>query len=700
MKSDHWNFLANLLGTPGPAKSQEEKKNKKVAASDSDVEQTAATSDPSQDSSASPVEATAGEAQAESSQPTSSEAKKTSEPDFSTEIKNQAASNDDSVTPAKPITREDVLDALTSTEPPKILPGFGLSESDNSDTGSESASLDQLTGVDTSNDNLSLSDHPTLRSNAASQVNDTDSDQEQAASIASTPAETAEGEEDAEAGLDTWGQLASQIGFASHSRESIEEKPLARGSGDGGQDDRSKASESASKANPLPPKASSVAPKTEASQKDKSLGGFGAGLGFDDDLSDEDEMADNHSDTIFESGDKPKTSAADELTPSATSELSAHSESESELPGGWATFSSNPNQDASNDRQQTHTEDTERPSRRRSPRGKSGDREDGRDGEKSQQRETDRRRRYRDEDEDGEPRPRRGRSSRSDGERLSEERGSRNERRSREGDRRDDGESTEESGEGRRRRGRGRRGARQRISDEQVQGMSDDSDLELNHQAGDDSSEDRQRGSRRRSQHRDDRVDDEDRGRRSRRSEGRAKGDERDSDREDEVQTRRTEGSKEESEEESSTRGRRRGRRGRGGRSRRDQEKLDLNEGSSDIDPLQRSSAFDDDHEDDHEMEEIRRGQRSGNRNRNRDEDERSSNTENRGRRRRRSNESDDSERNPRSRKDRNADSTDESRGKRTTIPSWLETVDLLVNANIENHKKSKNGRNRSSKKR
>ena len=92
MKSDHWNFLANLLGTPGPAKSQEEKKNKKVAASDPDVEQTAATSVPSQDSSASPVEATAGEAQAESSQPTSSEAKKTSEPAFSTEIKNQAAS--------------------------------------------------------------------------------------------------------------------------------------------------------------------------------------------------------------------------------------------------------------------------------------------------------------------------------------------------------------------------------------------------------------------------------------------------------------------------------------------------------------------------------------------------------------------------------------------------------------------------------
>ncbi|MDA8697779.1 hypothetical protein N9M41_04805, partial [Rhodopirellula sp.] len=78
-----------------------------------------------------------------------------------------------------------------------------------------------------------------------------------------------------------------------------------------------------------------------------------------------------------------------------------------------------------------------------------------------------------------------------------------------------------------------------------------------------------------------------------------------------------------------------------------------------------------------------------------------SSDGERRVRRRRRAEDSsEEGERNPRNRRDQESDAERESRGKQTTIPSWLDTVDLLVNANIENHKKSKNGRGKTSKKR
>ena len=117
-------------------------------------------------------------------------------------------------------------------------------------------------------------------------------------------------------------------------------------------------------------------------------------------------------------------------------------------------------------------------------------------------------------------------------------------------------------------------------------------------------------------------------------------------------------------------------------------------------DPLERTSAFDDDHEDDQEVAEIRRGQRS--RSRNRDEDQSEVRGENRGRRRRRSEDSDnnETERVARKRPERETETSRESKGRRTSIPSWLETVDLLVNANIENHKKSKGGRGKGGKKR
>ena len=42
--------------------------------------------------------------------------------------------------------------------------------------------------------------------------------------------------------------------------------------------------------------------------------------------------------------------------------------------------------------------------------------------------------------------------------------------------------------------------------------------------------------------------------------------------------------------------------------------------------------------------------------------------------------------------RDREDSESDETRGKRGNVPTWLETVELLVDANIENHKNSKGG--------
>ncbi|MCP4891340.1 MAG: hypothetical protein GY904_32695, partial [Planctomycetaceae bacterium] len=107
MKSDHWNFLANLLGTPGPVdrskkddKSKKENKSKRPASEDAAAtEATPAT------------EQTAPQAETEVELEPTPVAAKTEKP----------ASAD---------TGKNVLEALTEAVPPKVLPGFGATEED------------------------------------------------------------------------------------------------------------------------------------------------------------------------------------------------------------------------------------------------------------------------------------------------------------------------------------------------------------------------------------------------------------------------------------------------------------------------------------------------------------------------------------------------------------------------------------------
>ncbi len=151
------------------------------------------------------------------------------------------------------------------------------------------------------------------------------------------------------------------------------------------------------------------------------------------------------------------------------------------------------------------------------------------------------------------------------------------------------------------------------------------------------------------------------------------------------------------------SRSRRRGRRGRGrGRERaeqnnRDQDTDTLDNSDTQDDPLLSTSAFGDDQDDRSQNRRGRRGDRT------RDRGESSDKRENsRGRSSSRSR-NDDSIRNdddePRARRgrgnrSREDASDDEPRRKRSNVPTWLETVELLVEANIENHKNSKSGKN------
>jgi hypothetical protein len=50
--------------------------------------------------------------------------------------------------------------------------------------------------------------------------------------------------------------------------------------------------------------------------------------------------------------------------------------------------------------------------------------------------------------------------------------------------------------------------------------------------------------------------------------------------------------------------------------------------------------------------------------------------------------------------RDRDQDGNGEATRQRHNVPTWIDTVELLVNANIENHKKNKGGRGRGGRKR
>ncbi len=652
MKSDHWNFLANLLGTPGPAKSQEEKKNKQPS-SDQGEDNTIASPSP--------------ESQIASDGPSNSgEMLKTppvEEPDVTEELvtaSSPADETDPSIEPesGKKITREDVLDALTSTTPPKVLPGFGAPEESEEET-----SLEQITN---STDSSAIPEHETASQAGSNETSSTSPPQEDSLSQEKAQVETVDqpgnSEENGEDTDDSWGHLAEDIGFTPRDSEQPATSPKKSGASQLSAESVAVDSMTAPVTENQKRKTKQNSPRR--SSRKESASGFGAGVGFE--IED-----DNQGDETGERERNPLTSQ--------------DGEAELELPGGWATFSDKDSEPSGS--KNTVEEEPQRSTNQGSSRA----------NEKANQRQSDRRRRYRDDDEDGGVRSKPPRTRGGTNERQQRESGDRDEGQaeSLEKDRRSNQQDDGHSGDSRKRRHRGRRGARQRMSEEDIQQL----DEVVDHDSGESNNEgdsersrhdDRRRGGRRRNRDRYEATGDES----SRKSQ---QSDDPELEADSEVEFRSEESDHEDS---APNRGRRRGRRGRGGRRRRG-EGVDKDAISQDSDTLQSASAFDDDHEDDHEIEEIRHEQRGGSRNRRRDQDDSDSGGENRRSRRRRATDSDPSEERPtRGRKDRDAENSRETRGKRTTIPSWIDTIDLLVNANIENHKKTKTNRGRGHKKR
>lgn len=673
MKSDHWNFLANLLGTPGPAKSQEEKKTKQPSSDQGEDNTIAGPSPESQVMSEEP--------------PSSGEALKTpsgEEPDVTAEPVTASSPADEAGPSSEPesgkkITREDVLDALTSTTPPKVLPGFGAPEESE-----EATSLEQLTN---SSNSSASPEHETASQAGSNETSSISPPQEDSSSQDKTQVEivdqTGNSEKNGEDTDDSWGQLAEDIGFTPRESDQPATSPKKSGAAQ-------LSAESVAVDSMTAPVTENQKRKTKQnspgrSSTKESASGFGAGLGFeieDDSQGDETDDFEETRQTFGEETSAHESETGErESNPSTTQD----SEAELELPGGWATFS-----DKESEPSVPKNTIVEEPQSSTNP-GSS------RENEKANQRQSDRRRRYRDDDEDGGVRSKPPRTRGRTNERQQRESGDRKEgeAESLEKDRRSNRQNDEHSGDSRKRRPRGRRGARQRMSEEDIQQLDGvvDQDSGESKDEGDlarSRHDDRRRGGRRRNRDRHEATGDES----SRRSQ---QSDDPELEADSEVEFRSEESGHDDS---APNRGRRRGRRGRGGRRRRG-EGVDKDATSQDSDTLQSASAFDDDHEDDHEMEEIRHEQRGGSRNRRRDEDDSDSGGENRRSRRRRATDSDPSEERPnRGRKDRDTENSREPRGKRTTIPSWLDTIDLLVNANIENHKKTKNNRGRGHKKR
>jgi hypothetical protein len=172
----------------------------------------------------------------------------------------------------------------------------------------------------------------------------------------------------------------------------------------------------------------------------------------------------------------------------------------------------------------------------------------------------------------------------------------------------------------------------------------------------------------------------------------------------------------------SGPRRRRRGRRGRGGRSRTGSAESGASE-SEDTRPAARergdrgrgaadeprtdddfddepipASAFDDDHEDDDEVEVIRRGRRRRGRRGGRGRTERESESNETEELGARSGDDEDQEdapprRGPRRRPvEAESDARDEEPRKRKIVPTWQEVVNILVDNNLENHKRAPKG--------
>ncbi|MEC8474292.1 MAG: hypothetical protein VXZ38_06575, partial [Planctomycetota bacterium] len=289
MKSDHWNFLANLLGTPGPAKSQEEKKTKQPSSDQGEDNAIASPSPESQITSDGP--------------PSSGEALKTpseDEPDVAAEpvaASKPANEADPSIEPnsEKKITREDVLDALTSTTPPKVLPGFGAR-----DESAEATSLAQLTS---SSDSSASPEPETTASQVGShQTASVLSPQEDSLSREKAQTETIDQPKNIEEDKgDAWGQLAEDIGFTPRESEqpatSLKKSATSKSSVEGVAVD--------SMTDPVTEnqkrKTKQNSPRRSSTKQ--SAGGFGAGLGFkieDENEADEPDDLENSRETFGE----------------------------------------------------------------------------------------------------------------------------------------------------------------------------------------------------------------------------------------------------------------------------------------------------------------------------------------------------------------------------------------------------------------
>jgi len=642
MRSDHWNFLANLLGTPGPAEppKKEKEKSARAAARDvqGEVEEESERSQSLQVDKTTPVAAESGEL------PSEADFKRT--PSHPPAGDSQAVDVDEA---AAPDSVMEVIEALTSAVVPQQLPGFGPANR------AKDAKLEELT---------SSADRPSrpVRSSepSAQPRGGTDSDSTRPAAEAKVASEVPQTplppEND---GFEqTWGQLASELGVSSEPKPHPEVTSGESSVSDVSQSPRrpghSQASASFGGGKQHPPR------KTRA-------GGFGSGLGFDLDDDDDDDEEEVLEDVEF--APQARSSSAGDLE---DEDLEDGDLEDGDLEDGGDDdleddlFSSrNLFAEVGDDDEDDSSEGGIAFGGERSPRDRDQSSRRSRGRQRGRERSSERPR-----EEVKEEGSRSAPTQRDEDEGTAEFGGSRQGRTEPSSDR-DDSEAN--------RRRRGRRGARQRASQprEEIDSTSERTPVRADARSREETSgRQERRDSRRgravswdddaggpsggravagRAEFEDDFVDD-------------------DLEREDVVAASDAEGADDGDEADDARRPRRRRRRGRGRGARETREpqvRREEAEGDTLSDDPIPTSAFDDDHEDDEEVAEIRRVRRSRSRG-----DEPAAEAGGR--------------RSSRESVDERDDRGDKP--KRREVPTWLETVEVLVNANIENHKRSGRG--------
>ncbi|MCS7465346.1 hypothetical protein NZK35_01525 [Stieleria sp. ICT_E10.1] len=643
--SDNWNLLAKLLGTPGPPAPPKASETTKKAESKAEGEhERQSTSD------------TSGFSDQESNEPASRDMPPVAEAVVDVPDESDVVDKDPS--------GEDVLQALTAETASTQLPGFGVRAKDpridelaaGGPPAKEEPVVEELLHVEAtvSESDKLFADSTPPESSATDQA----------------PEQELEPEPEPDSGA--WSELAGELGI-----EATDEPPPHRA--------------------PMPIK---PARKESASSKSKkSPRSFGDGLGID--LGPEPEVIDEPSDVEDEPHVAPASTRTFDHDPAPTAKPDSSSGKPVDPPDPLSFRSFSDLEDDLDDSEPEPAEAVAAPTKV-SPRQ---DRSPAREERPRRGRGFD----DRDEsDDDDRPSPAsepRGRGERSD--RDSSEPGR---------ERQEDDESP------RRRSGRrGRRGQRQRMSEDAlesepktVDAVASRDDDDISSDDGDDSRRNapkrRGRGgqSRRRTISRDE-FDPADGEEFELVDEGFGMGVELDAD--------DSEDSDDDTDEESGTRRRRRGRRGRGGRRSRaagaseseearpqsrgrddsDRDDADLDDDLDD-EPIP-SSAFDDDHEDDEEVDVIRRGRRRRGRRGGRGRSTRESEPTDQDDRPAADDLDEEDVRPRRGARSRQDEPESESRGdtptRRKVVPTWQEVVNVLVDNNLENHKKSPSSKGR-----